>query len=188
MTEPQYNFDPLNLPSNLRAAIGLAVAAASQTEDIINQAIGGCLGIDGEYTIAVTQHMPIPLKLSVLYSAAEIRLDDLDDLDKLDELLATVKDTLDKRNAIVHDSWAVEAQTRKAHRISQKARVRVEAESNPITVDEVVGDAVSILDAGLALYEFFSDRNLLPQPLTGMRPRGHKSKAARKARRAKSGK
>lgn len=179
----EYDFDPYGLPTELRAAIGLAIAGSVQTETILNDAIGGCLGMDSEYTIAITQHMPLPLKLSVLHSVAEIRLDDLDDLDELDALLANVKTAFDKRNAIAHESFARQKLDKTLHRVAQKARVRVEIELTPVTVEEVINDATFIIDAGLALWTFLGLRGLLPDIPSGNRPRGHKSRAARKKRR-----
>jgi len=185
MTEyVEFDFNPHHLPNDLLIAIGRVVTASTQTENIVNMAIAGCLGIDFEYQVAVTQHMPLPLKFSVLQSAAEIRLDDLDALDELDDLLERIKAALEKRNGIVHDSWATEPLGRTVHRVTQKARVRVEANMMAVNVADVGNDANEIVAAGLALMKFLQDRDLIPAYPSG-RPRGHKSKAARKERRAR---
>jgi hypothetical protein len=188
MAGTYYDFNPYKLSPDLLSAIGLTIASASQTEEILNMAIGGMLGLDSEYTIAVTQHMPLPLKLSVLHSAAEIRLDDLDALDELDTVLDEVKSALDKRNEVAHDSWARVPGTEETHRIKQKARVRVEVELHPVEVEAIITDARAINQAGLNLVSFLSAHGLHPIIPEGSRPRGHKTKAARKARRAKMGK
>jgi hypothetical protein len=180
-----FDFSPSRLPENLRAAIGYVVAASTQTESTISHAIAGCLGIDAEYMIAVTQHMPLPLKFSVLYSVAEIRLNDLDALDELDKLAGSAKSALEQRNAVVHDSWAVSKKDGSIYRISQSARTRVEADMVSVTVDEVVKVARAVENSGLALVNFLSVHNLFPAVPLG-RPRGHKSRAARKKRRSQA--
>src|SRR5262245_39382817 len=73
----EYDFDPQNLSHDLLAAIGLMTACAAQTEFCVEVGIAGCLGVDAEYGQAVTAHMAMPLRFSVLKSAAEIRIDDL---------------------------------------------------------------------------------------------------------------
>jgi hypothetical protein len=180
-----YDFDPRNLPPEVLAAIGLAVAASAQTESIIEDAIGGCLGLDHEYTMAVTTHMAAPLRDSVLRSAAEIRIDNLDDLDELDRLLDNVKTAFEKRNAIVHHSWCRHPDTGEVFTVKETARVRVEAELIPIAVDKIKRDAAFIYRVGMELNDFLVARNLLPQLAAESRARSHKSKAARTARRKK---
>jgi len=55
-----YDYDPHNLPPDVLQAIGLIAACSAQNEYIIKQGIGGCLGLDIEYTDAVTTHMSSP--------------------------------------------------------------------------------------------------------------------------------
>lgn len=179
----EFQLSPSKLPQDLRAAIGFVVAAASQTENLINWAIGGCLGIDAEYMIAVTQHMTLPLKFDVLHAVAEIRIDDLDALDILDELLTTARNAIDKRNSIVHDTFGVAKTDGRLFRLKQTARGSVEAESIPITVEQIIADAGAIEASGLALMIFLQEHGLIPATPSG-RPRGHKTRAARKARRS----
>jgi hypothetical protein len=181
----EYDFDPRNLPQELLAAIGLAVASASQTESIVAEAIGGCLGIDAEYALALTTHMTLPLKFSILRSVAEIRIDDLNDLDELDALLSNVDLALGKRHAIAHDGWCKDPDTGQLLRTKTVARMRLEAEFIPVTIAGVMADAEFIHRSGLALMTFIYARNLLPHLPAQPRPRGHKSKAARKKRRNK---
>lgn len=64
----EFDFDPRNLPHEIWEAIGFAILCGSQTENILGMAIGGCLGIDAEYAMAVTTHMTLPLDV-----AAEIQ-------------------------------------------------------------------------------------------------------------------
>ena len=90
-----YDFDPRNLPEEFLTQIGLAITCASQTEDMFAMAIMGCAGLDSEYGGAVTTHMTMPLKFSVLRSVAEIRLE-VGQLDQLDDLLEDVDAAMNK--------------------------------------------------------------------------------------------
>ena len=72
-TDIVYDFDPRNLPEELLAAIGLTIASFVQIEGHLQSAIAGCAGIDIEYGKAITTHMSMPLKISVLRSVAEIQ-------------------------------------------------------------------------------------------------------------------
>jgi hypothetical protein len=179
------DYNPNNLPKEFLEAVGLALACGAQTENVISMAIGGCLGIDVEYSAAVTTHMTMPLKFSVLRSAAEIRIDDLDDLDELDRLLDAADKALGKRHEIAHALWGRNPDDNSLVRDKRVARTRVEAESIPVTVESVRADAAAIYKAGMDLIAFIRPRGLYPPLPTQMRPRGHKSKAARKARRKK---
>jgi hypothetical protein len=149
------------------------------------QGIGGCLGVDIEYTDAVTTHMSSPHRDDVLRAVAEIKIDSLDELDTLDLLLDTIKEGFKKRNGYVHHSWCRDPQTNECFTAQITARGRVEAELVPMAVEEIIKDADFIYDAGVALWTFLSERGLLPPVPAKSRPRAHKSKAARKARRKK---
>lgn len=98
------DFDPRNLPSNILEAVGLVAMCSAQTEHIVEQGIGGCLGIDIEYTAAVSTHMATPMRDQILRAAAEIHINNLDDLDELDRLLDEIKQAISKRNEYVHNS------------------------------------------------------------------------------------
>ena len=181
----EYDFDPRNLPDELLAAIGLATASSAQTESIIQAAIGGCLGVDFEYTGALTAHMTAPLRDSILRSIAEIRIDDLDALDELDEILDEVNAAFTKRNAIVHHQWCRDPDTHECFTVKETARARYEMDLIPMTVNQVKADASLIYNAGMRLMSFLMQRDLLPAFPPEPRPRAHKSKASRKERRKK---
>ena len=133
--------------------------------------------------MAVTTHMPVPLKFSILRSAAEIRLSDLDALDELDNLLDTLKSALEKRNDAAYSSYCRHP-SGSVHRVEETARVRLEAQYVPTTIKSVQEDARAIHQAALALMTFLMRHGLLPLIPMKARPRGHKSKAARKQRKA----
>jgi hypothetical protein len=177
-----FDFDPRNLPQDLLAAIGLATASAAQTESFIQEAIGGCLEIDVEYAAAVTTHMNAPLRDSVLRSVAEIRIDDLDDLDELDRLLDQINVAFSKRNGLAHHTWCRDPDDGRVFTVKQTSRTRLEMDLIEMTVNHVKSDALFIYNAGVDLQKFLSTRGLLPT-FPPERPRGHKSKAARAARR-----
>jgi hypothetical protein len=178
----EYDFDPQNLPQELLAAIGLMTTSAAQTEGILEWAIAGCLGLDVEYGMTVTTHMAMPLRFSALRSAAEIRIDDLGALDELDGLLERLEEAFNKRNAIGHHTWCRHPPTKEVFTIKNTARTSVQQDLIPMTIDHVKRDALFVYDAGMKLMSFLSRLNLAPPP-PPLRPRGHKSKAARKKRR-----
>jgi hypothetical protein len=182
----EYDFNPNTLPRDLLEAIGLMTATAAATEYTVEEAIAGCLGVDFEYGKAVTTHMAMPLRFSALRAAAEIRIDDLDALDELDELLIQIEDAFTRRNAIVHHSWCRDPMTDATFIVKETARVRVQSDLIPMSVDQVKADALFMYEADLALNRFLMAHGLLPSfpPLT--RTRGHKSKAARAARRKRN--
>jgi hypothetical protein len=181
---PVHDFDPRNLPPELLAAIGLAIASAAQTETVIDAAIAGCAGVDAEYGAAIATHMAMPLKLSVLRSVAEIRIDDLDALDELDNHLDRVEAAFKKRNDIAHHQWYRDNRTGEPHTVKQTARARLNVDLVPMTIDQVKSDALLVYQAGMDLMTFLMLQNLLPAMPSG-KPRGHKSRSARKQRRGK---
>jgi hypothetical protein len=178
-----YDFDPRNLSQELLAAIGLMTTSAAQTEGCVEAAIAGCLKVDFEYGKAITTHMSVPLRDSVLRSVAEIKIDNLDTLDELDRLLDTINEAYAKRNAIVHHAWCRDPDTGAVFTHKETSRARFESDLIPMSVNQVKRDALFVYDAGMALYTFLIVQKLLPSFPPDGRFRGHKSKAARKKRR-----
>jgi hypothetical protein len=176
-----YDYDPRNLPRKLVAAIGRLIAAGSQTETAINIAIMGCLGLDSEYGMAVTTHMALPLKFHVLKSVAEIRLHSPDSLDDLDKILDEIDTALGKRHDAAHDQWCLHPDTKETYRTKIKARGSVAGELIPVSVHAVEADALAVYESGMKLIDFVMRHDLTP-PVAPLRPRGHKTKAARKKR------
>ncbi|CCV04322.1 conserved hypothetical protein [Mesorhizobium metallidurans STM 2683] len=156
------DFDPKNIPLRHLQTIGLACAAYAQTEDHLQMAIAGCLGVDAELGWAVTSHMTAPLREDVLKSVAEIKLDDLDDLDRLDELISVIKQAADKRNNITHNLWCIDAHTREVFVVKTSARGTVRADVIPMPLPKLREDADFIYQAGIELFRFLSAKNLLP--------------------------
>jgi len=186
MIQPKkvYDFDPRNLPPDLLQAIGLGMASAAQTESFIETAIWGCLGVDAEYGMAVTTHMAAPLRFSVLKSVAEIRINSIPLLDELDEIVRELDCALVKRNTFAHHSWARDPETGQLFTVTGESRSSLKVDLLPKTVDEVKIDALAIYNAGIRLWEFLIKANLVPA-FPPYRPRGHKTKDARKKLRDK---
>jgi hypothetical protein len=181
------DFTPEKLPQDLLAALGQMAAAASQTETIIEMAIAGILGVDGERGYAITTHMPAPLRASVLRSAAEIRFADAAVLDELDIILDHIKLTQGYRNEMIHGSWCVHPTTGETILVSEEARTHVQVSSRPVTVDEIKLKAVALYEAGIDLMRFLIALDVVPD-LPGDRVRGVNTPKARKAARKKNGK
>jgi hypothetical protein len=58
----EYDFDPNNLPREILEAIGLVAACSAQTESVVEMGIGGCAGLEADYSVAITTHMNAPLR------------------------------------------------------------------------------------------------------------------------------
>lgn len=187
MIQPQqpfkFDFNPYSLPPGVVQAIGLVSAISAQTENVLEQIGAGCLGIDFEYGMAVTSHMSMPQRFSLIRSAAEIRIDDLDALDELDDLLDRAEKAFEARNGIVHHEWCVEPATRHVFRLEKTARKRVESDVVHVTDAEIQKVALELYEVGMVIYEFATRLNLLPAIPPHPRPRYHKSRAQRKKRR-----
>jgi hypothetical protein len=177
------DFNPLNLPQEILAAIGLVASCSAHTEYVIEQGIGGCAGLDIESTAAFATHMATPMRDQVFRALAEIRMNDLDDLDELDRLLDAISTSMKVRNTYVHNSMCRDKDTGELLITTATARGSVEVDLFPITVDQIKLDAVRIYNAGLNLYGFLKKRDLLAEVPPSPRPRDHKSRAARKKRR-----
>lgn len=188
MTKPKLilDFTPHNLPPEVLHAIGLAMVCGAQTENTLDAAVGGVLGLESDYTIAATAHMSMPLKISIIKSAAELRLE-VDALDELDSILDTIDTAAAKRNTYAHDTWYVHPETGQVCRVKETSRVRLEVKAIPVTVEDIKADAEAIYNAGLGLVLFLDKYSLFPPHPPAPRQREHKSPAARKLRRKKNG-
>jgi len=181
------DFEPANLPREYLAAIGLMSAAASHTDSIVEMAIAGVLGVDGEQGWAVTSHMPAPLRTSVLKSAAEIVMTDEAALNRLDDILDAIKSAVEERNGMVHGSWCRRPSDNAVFLVRQEARTSVKISSIPVTVDQIELKALALYNAGIGLMEFILDMDIMPAyPRT--RNRTINTPSARKRRRKQNGK
>lgn len=159
-------------------------AAASHADGIVEMAIAGMLGIDGEQGWAVTAHMSAPLRASVLRATAEIAFDDGAALDELDIHLEAIKAATEARNDMIHGSWCVRPSDGAVLLVKQEARTHVEVTSRPVTVDEIKGKALALYEAGISLMRFLIATDKVPS-LPRERERGVNTPKERKARRKK---
>lgn len=178
-----YDYDPRNVPQGILLAIGLVTTCTAQTESMVENGIGGCLGIEVDFSAALTTHMNAPLRDHILRACAELRIDDLDDLDELDRLLDNVNKAFEKRNKYVHNPYCMKSETGQCFISTMTARGSLDAELVPITAEEIKADAVFIYEAGINLMGFLGPRGLMPSFPKARRERMHKTRAARKKRR-----
>ncbi|WP_349363062.1 MAG: hypothetical protein ABL307_12550 [Roseitalea porphyridii] len=185
MNEPfrSFDFDPRKLPKPYLEAIGLACACYAQTEDNVQMAISGILGVDGETGWALSTHMTAPLRESVLKSLTDIKFDNLDDIEEFDRLMADVSEAATRRNRLAHNLWAVDEETGDVYQVSTQARKRVAVDVKPISLKAIRADAAFIYDAGIELLRFLMAKNLLPALPSAERPRFDKRKAIKNKRR-----
>lgn len=179
----ELDFSPYSLPPALLNAIGLVSTAAAQTENMVEELIAGCLGVDFEYGMAVTTHMAMPQRYSAVRAVAEIRLDDLDALDALDDLIDRVDKAFEHRNSVVHHQWCIEPKTGRLYIVKETARVRVETDVIEMKVNQVEEIALEIYKVGIDVFSFTKTHGLFPPRPPSSRLRDHKSRAARKKRR-----
>jgi hypothetical protein len=165
-----YDFDPRNLPNEFHAAIGLAVSSWLQTESILTAAVSGVLGTDAVVGTAVTQHIPMPLRLSVLRSVSKLRLKPPQQA-SLEDKLADVEVAHRKRNALVHHHWGYDPERQQYFVIGEESDPEEAPELRPRSLAQVQDDAEFIYDAGMGLMTFLIMTNLLP-PLRAPRQYG----------------
>lgn len=118
-------------------------------------------------------------------SVVEIKIDDLDDLDEIDVLLVEIKLAGDNRNAIAHQLWCVDEETGEVFVVKTSARTGLQVDVVPMPLSKIQADAKFIYEAGIKFLAFFIKRGLMPTLPPRDRPRIHKNKAARKARKKK---
>jgi hypothetical protein len=174
---PEYDFDPASLPQELLAAIGFSIACANHTQAILDDAIGGCLGIDQEHVIALTAHMPMPLKISTLISSAESRIRDIETLVRLEDFAHAIKNAINARNYIAHDTFCVQNDTRQIWRFNNQARTGLVVSRQPVSIDQIKSEAVAIHDLGLRFFTFLKGAGLLAAEITDPHKPVHDAKA-----------
>lgn len=178
-----YDFDPHNLPPEYLRAIGLVVASSAQTEHVLQDFIGGLLGIDSIQSIALATHMNNPLKDNIIRTLAEIDAPTIKELDKIDELLDAVNAALDKRNIIVHNPLMTHPDTGEVFSHILNARGAIKLELKRILSSEIEQAAEDIYKSGMNIMEFMITRNLFPKdrikPMREPIKRGKKARTER---------
>jgi len=185
MAEPNvlFDFDPRNAPPDVLQAIGLIAMAAAQTESVVQQLIGGLLGIDNIQTIALGAHMAAPLKDHVARALAELAAPTLQDLDELDGILDGVNAAYALRNVAVHNALAIDPQGT-VFSLRESARGSLQVTLKPIDVEQLSKDAALIYEAGMTLMSFMLRVGLGPTHRTKLiRETPKRGQKAREARR-----
>ncbi|MEO5707597.1 MAG: hypothetical protein ABIT10_10600 [Alteraurantiacibacter sp.] len=181
-----YDFDPFHLPPEYLQAVGLVVAASSQTESVMRELIGALLNIDNVEAIALCAHMTAPLKDHVARTLIELNAPGASEVDELDDLLDAVEGALTKRNTVVHNSFLIDPGTQQVMSWREKARGSLQTALVPVTVEEIQQDAALINKAGLDVIEFMMRHGLGPRfrkgPLREVLDRKKKARAERRAR------
>ncbi len=181
-----YDFDPHNLPPEMLRAIGLVVAASSQTESVVQDLIGGLLRIDMIDAKALTTHMSAPLKDHVVRALSELRAPSPSEVDALDDLLDRINTAYEKRNLIVHNSLARHPDTGEVFSLREQARGSLKVSLQRVTASEFEAAAELIYRAGMDLMEFMMSRGLQPHlpegPLREALDRRPKARALRRDR------
>ena len=179
------DFDPRKLPKEYLEAIGLVCTCYAQTEDHVQMAIAGLLGVDIEMGWGVSTHMSAPLRKSVIQSLSEIKFANLDDIETLDKLLEKVDQAASKRNHVVHQVWCRDVQTGEVLRVNTNAKARVSVEHKPISLEDLRAEAIFVYEAGIELFHFLTTKNLVPALPPRERSRLDKRKAIKHKRRTK---
>jgi len=178
-----YDFDPNNMPPDLLQAIGLMAMCAAQTESVVQNFIGGVLGIDSLETLALTAHMAAPLKDQAARALIELNGLSPGTVDVVDELLDAIKEAAGKRNVVVHNSLAMNPETGEVFSYRQSARGSLQVSLQPVSVEEIKKDAAALYDAGIHLLQFMLAYDLMPLNRTRSRlppmDRGKKARASR---------
>jgi hypothetical protein len=189
-TEPMvvYDFNPFNLPPDLLRAVGLITAAAAQNEHIVQQFVGALLGIDTLEMVAVTAHMSAPLKDDVARALIELNGGSAEIIDIVDDLLDDIEAAADKRNILVHNSFARHPETGEVLSFREKARGSLQVTLRPVSASEIEKDAAATYEVGMNLMRFMLAYGLKPvdriRPVHAPLDRRKKARQARKDRRA----
>jgi len=157
-----YEFDPRELPSDLRIAIGTAVAAWAQTEAVMDMAIAGLLRVSTPDGGAVTTHMPQAVRASALTSLAARNIPDRATRDRLNAIIAHIQTAYEKRNAIAHRSWATDPRNGNVYSVRASAKKVYKLEIIPILVETIEADALFIYNVGIELMAFCMDLGIHP--------------------------
>ncbi|MGF1454436.1 MAG: hypothetical protein ACFB6R_03560 [Alphaproteobacteria bacterium] len=184
-TKVIYDFDPNNLPTELLQAVGLLVAASSQTESIVGHFISAILGIDDAESISLTAHMSNPLKDQIARALIELNATNSDTVDQVDDLLDAINEAYERRNITVHNSFARDPETNEVFSFREIARGSTRIELKPISVDQIKEDAALIYKTGINLQRFMAlcriDTARRTRPLRVPLNRKKKARAARQS-------
>jgi hypothetical protein len=106
-----YDFNPNNLPPDFLRAVGLVIACASQTEEVMRNFMGIVLGVDNIETEALGTHMSFPMKDDIIRSIFELNAPSASFVDEVDDILDDIRDAMQLRNVVAHNEFAIHPDT-----------------------------------------------------------------------------
>ena len=179
-----YDFNPNNLPADYLKAIGLVIACASQTEEIMRNFMGVLLGVDNIETIALGTHMSLPMKDDIIRAVLELNAPSASAVDEVDDILDGIREAMQLRNIVAHNEFAIHPDNGGIYSLRTTARGSLQAEFKPVTAQELLDTAEQIYRAGMALQEYMMKSGLGPRfregPLREPLNRGRKARQARR--------
>jgi hypothetical protein len=176
---PIYDFNPQSLPLELLQNIGFVAMAAAQLEAAVQDLIGALLGADGIETKALTLHMAAPLKDQVVRSLVGINAMSAETIDETDELMDRVKDALERRNVVLHNS-IIKHPDGTLWSLRERSRGELQVELSPIDVESIKEDAALIYHVSIQVIQFMNAYGIAPKNRT--RPRHPMINRGKKAR------
>ena len=133
--------------------------AYSQLDYALHAAITSLAGLTEETGLAVTTHIAFPVKMGILRSLIDLKLEDGEVRTELLALVDRAADGNARRNGIIHDSWAVRNDGAE-FRVATKARGKLSMTSTEATAAAVLADATFIRSTSLDLIDFLRDSGL----------------------------
>jgi len=157
-----YDFNPQSLPPELLQNIGFVAMAAAQLDANLQDLIAGLLDADIIEAKALALHMAAPLKDQVIRSLIGLNAASAEAIDEADELMDRVKDALDRRNVIVHNS-IVARPDGSFWSVREKSRGDVVAELQPILAESIEEDAALIYRVSIEVIKFMQAYGISPR-------------------------
>lgn len=159
-----FDFDPRNLPAEYLQKIGLIITCSTQTENLVEGAIGGMLSLRVVPAKILTTHMSMQVRLGVLRTAAERLWTDKAMLSQFDAILQRIEAAVNERNRIAHITWQRDPETGEVFtsRIRARKGLKVDLDAMPVAALHTI--AIEVYEAGLDLLRFLGVHGIrLPQ-------------------------
>jgi hypothetical protein len=124
-----YDFDPNNIPPDYLQAVGLVAMCSADAESSMQDFISCLINIDSVEGLALTTHMPQPLKDHVARALIELNAVSIEILDQVDDLLDAVEEAMARRNVIVHNQLIRHPDTGQvlSHRLKARGSLQLAA-------------------------------------------------------------
>ncbi len=157
-------YNPLILPEEYYIGLGKIISAAAQAESIVQHAIGGLLGCNAFQADATTAHMSMPQRFDILMSLAPMKFDDVIKLQQLNRVVANLRTSFKKRNEYAHNIWCQKYGTDETDVYLEKTTSRgwLKRDVKKVKAQDLQKAATEIYEAGMELYKFLANNDLLP--------------------------